>query len=370
MFQSIKLPVVFLGIILLFPALHGQVKIGENIRDLNAFSLLELESRSKGLLIPRMTSAERDGAFNSSTPEGLLIFNTDRSTLQVYQEQIDKVTGSRTGGGLQWEDIQTRTVVPAGKQKPPYVQTGALFFDLAEQQLELYNGQEWIAIQGSAGGVAKAFDGELSLVENKLSLTGTPKTVDLSYLQEIIIGQGTPNATRVISPTQGDLYLDKLPSGGLYYYDGSHWKATAVRKILRVDATNGLAADNNTVTLGGALNKATTLSTSSSFTLSISGLSENTKASDISLLTVGPTGLLQKKSAGILFQQGEEIAEIVATEGQKQFTTPLAISSSKKIHVFRNGIRIDFTVLDTQTIEVEQEAVCYKNDQIRIVQYQ
>ena len=39
---------------------YAQVKIGDNSFDLSPFSILELESSDKALLIPRMTTEQRD----------------------------------------------------------------------------------------------------------------------------------------------------------------------------------------------------------------------------------------------------------------------------------------------------------------------
>lgn len=57
-----------------------------------------------------------------------------------------------------------------------------------------------------------------------------------------------------------------------------------------------------------------------------------------------------------------------ATNGQVQFNTPVAFSSTSKINVFRNGLRIGFNQIGATTIELEPEASCYLNDEIRIVQ--
>ena len=60
----------------------GQVKIGQNIDQLNPAAVLELESTNKGLLLPRMTTAQRDSIPIHENTEGLLIFNIDSNALQ------------------------------------------------------------------------------------------------------------------------------------------------------------------------------------------------------------------------------------------------------------------------------------------------
>ena len=92
----------------------------------------------------------------------------------------------------------------------------------------------------------------------------------------------------------------------------------------------------------------------------------------------GPQG--EKGDTGDTGVQGEpgidgtnaalELQQIVilASTGQTEFTTPQPIDDDNKIEVYRNGIRIDFTTLDANTIQLENNITCYQNDRIRIVQ--
>lgn len=57
-----------------------------------------------------------------------------------------------------------------------------------------------------------------------------------------------------------------------------------------------------------------------------------------------------------------------ASNGQAQFITPVAFSNPNKLNVYRNGLRIGFTPINPSTIELEPEATCNSNDEIRIVQ--
>jgi len=56
--------------------LYSQVGIGTNSP--NASSVLEISSNNKGLLIPRMTQAQRLAIFFPG--EGLLVYQTDNTT--------------------------------------------------------------------------------------------------------------------------------------------------------------------------------------------------------------------------------------------------------------------------------------------------
>lgn len=70
----------------------GAVTIGEKATP-NTKSVLDLRSTTKGFLPPRMTEAQRDAI--SSPPAGLLIYNTDASTLNLY----DGATWGEVAGG-------------------------------------------------------------------------------------------------------------------------------------------------------------------------------------------------------------------------------------------------------------------------------
>lgn len=57
-------------------SLLGQIKIGDNPTKIDSTSLLELESKNKGLLLPRISTEEM---MKMKAPNGMLIFNSDSS---------------------------------------------------------------------------------------------------------------------------------------------------------------------------------------------------------------------------------------------------------------------------------------------------
>jgi hypothetical protein len=93
--------------------LTAQVGIGTANPNTNA--ILDLSSSSKGILIPRLTAAERNSI--SSPAEGLMIFNTNTSSLEIYSKgaksarlHLDFSTGSTTtGGGNAWQEFTPTT---------------------------------------------------------------------------------------------------------------------------------------------------------------------------------------------------------------------------------------------------------------------
>ena len=67
--------------LILTTASFAQVGIGTDTPD--ASSILELQSTDKGLLLPRLTTAERD--LIASPAEGLTIYNTTTESLEVFE---------------------------------------------------------------------------------------------------------------------------------------------------------------------------------------------------------------------------------------------------------------------------------------------
>lgn len=64
-------------------SVHAQVKLGDNPNSINAASILELEDTTRGVLMPRMTTSQRDAI--TTPPNGLQVYNTITSTLDVYR---------------------------------------------------------------------------------------------------------------------------------------------------------------------------------------------------------------------------------------------------------------------------------------------
>lgn len=67
---------------------------------LNASSILDLTSTSKGFLEPRMTTAQRDAISTPAT--GLQVYNTDSNKLNYYNGSAWTEVGSGSGGGVNY----------------------------------------------------------------------------------------------------------------------------------------------------------------------------------------------------------------------------------------------------------------------------
>ncbi len=92
--RIMKSNLTLLGLFLIFTTTcFSQVGIGVEVP--NASSILELKSSDKGLLLPRLTTAERD--LIASPAEGLTIYNTTTQSLEVYTDSWKRLTAEEEG---------------------------------------------------------------------------------------------------------------------------------------------------------------------------------------------------------------------------------------------------------------------------------
>lgn len=134
-------------------------------------------------------------------------------------------------------------------------------------------------------------------------------------------------------------------------------------------AQNGLTSLNGKVSLGGTLNKPTTIKTDSVNTIAIAGLKSGDLVTDSVLVANGTTGTVKRIDAGRLIG-GSAFASVytVNTDGEQIFSTPVKVADMAKIQVYRNGVNVKFTKDTDYTIKLEDAAICFKDDEIKIVQ--
>ena len=88
----------------------GQIKLGNNPANIDPTALLELESSTHGLLLPRMTTVQRDALPMDTSPTGLLIFNTDLNEIQyLYEATVANAKGEQRQE-LRWESATDDTI--------------------------------------------------------------------------------------------------------------------------------------------------------------------------------------------------------------------------------------------------------------------
>ncbi len=156
---------------------------------------------------------------------------------------------------------------------------------------------------------------------------------------------------------------------GFYYWDGVKWLklAESTGGSATVNATNGVSQlSNGDLVLGGTLNSPTTITTSTINTLLIQGLATGNNTVD-EVVSINPTsGVLSKIPLSSTTQQLEVLH--IAADGQVQFLTPSNYTNISKVSVYRNGVKLGLTSVDSNTIALESGVICNPNDEIRIIQ--
>ena len=76
--------------------LWSQIKMGDRPLVIDPHAIFEIASTQQGILLPRMSTLERDTAFRENLHNVLRLFHTDNDQLEVYLTKNQK-----------WEPIKT-----------------------------------------------------------------------------------------------------------------------------------------------------------------------------------------------------------------------------------------------------------------------
>ena len=243
---------------------YGQTKIGNNPATINAGSLLELESTSKGLLLPRILLDDVTKWTLDGTPvNGMIIFNEK---------------GAEPKGVYYWNT------------------------DLAK----------WIQVVNKS---------------------------ELSTLIANYINQNTTVRDSIIKVVN-----NTITAGGIAGKD-----LTSNSAILKV--TNGTGATIKSVQVDLDKNELGHLLTSSPLVDSLN-------------IAISNSTVVQDMMATKMYK----LIALASSNNQKRFATPNVITDIKKIQVYRNGINVEFTRVDDTHIDLEDQAACYVDDEIKIIQ--
>lgn len=175
----------------------------------------------------------------------------------------------------------------------------------------------------------------------------------------LVVTDDSARTKKFQNPVVGDQVWNKTLKC-IEVYDGTNW-VSITTKVL-----NGLQQKENIIKLGGKLTEPTKITTNNTNTLAIEGLQNSVNNEDLVVVIDKNTGVLKKKNLIQVSQQKQVV--ILAKDGQLEFTIPLNFTNTENIDVYRNGVLINFTAINSTTIKLEPEAICYKNDKIRIVQ--
>jgi uncharacterized protein (UPF0333 family) len=158
---------VILTLLLAATATQAQVGIGTASPDGSA--IVDITASAKGLIVPRMTTAERDASIKSPTA-GLLIYNTTSSALEIANSSslwVNLSTGttaavtsgstsSTAGLGVGTTspdanailDITSTTqgvLLPRHTSDPTGV-AGMVYYNTTTHAVKVYNGSAWITL--------------------------------------------------------------------------------------------------------------------------------------------------------------------------------------------------------------------------------
>lgn len=139
----------------------AQVKVGSNPNTIDDRSILELESNGLGVLLTRLTMAQRDA--QTGWQVGHLIFNVTDSCFQFYN-------------GVSWECVTSTSKSMSVIELPRRDSTsivgisnvvrGTIVYNTTKRCLQYYSASGWVCIDPSALRQATGGGGKADLLEN------------------------------------------------------------------------------------------------------------------------------------------------------------------------------------------------------------
>ncbi len=293
-------------------AVQGQIKIGDNVESISPYAILELESVQKGLLIPRLTTQERNTYFGEDVPPGLLIYNTDTQKIQYVRSRISATTKNVE---TYWDNISNEQVLSQSMGGTSTVENpfnGMVFYHENEHDLYVYNTalKEWVLIAGTN------FLSEESPVFNQFiryrRLNGEEALLDLSSLSN------TDSQTIQVSALSGNNTLTIAISNGN--------TQTIDLSPLSVVPTN---TDSQTI-------RVSALSGNNTLTIAISN--GNTQTIDLSSLSVVPTNT-DSQTIRVSALSGNNTLTIAISNGNTQTIDLSSLAAVNLFEVSGNVVR-------------------------------
>lgn len=202
----------------------------------DASSIMELRSSTKGLLIPRMTTTQRNAI--SSPAAGLMIFNTTTQKFNFYDTTTTaswKVMFSGTGGVNSVSGTTNRITI-SGTASDPVADISSSYVGqntittLGTVTTGTWNGTTIATANGGTGGTTSPVAGGV-IYGASTSAYGTTAAGSSGQILRSA-GAGTPTWSTATYPAAAG------NAGGILISDGTNFTSTAM-----TSATNKLAAD-------------------------------------------------------------------------------------------------------------------------------
>lgn len=253
-----------------------------------------------------------------SVPYALYAKYADQSLVPMYADMTSLPTGNLAPGMIAFVRNCVRQGVPC---------------------IVIWDGAEWINVDGDSD------------PRNELGLDNVANDAERDILYP--------------TPQVGDMVWNGA-SGNIQVWNGAAW-VSFNSTTGTYTASNGLTLNGLNFELGGTLTHPTTINTSATNTLAITGLQPGSLENNDVVTVNTNTGVLTRTPVTDMMQEFQVV--YTATGGQTQFPTPLPITDINKVNVYRNGIRIGHQLINANTIQLETGIICVNNDQVRIVQF-
>lgn len=164
---------------------------------------LDISSTAKGLLLPRMTEAEKNAIV--SPAQGLMVFNTTTNSFQFYN-------------GVQWNNIGHSGIITGANNRVP----------------------KFTGFWGLGNGMMTD-DGNGVSINSSGAAASSAAILDISSSTKGILIPRTSSATRVTFPSVKALLVYDTSSSSFWYHDGLAW-------IELANGNNGWKTSGNTGT--------------------------------------------------------------------------------------------------------------------------
>ena len=315
----------------------------------------------------------------------------DESTGDIYT--YDGMNWGKTGGA------ETGTGAPTGTD-PANPAGGDIYVDESTGDVYTYNSttntwesQSDVVSTDTDNVIVEGTDGlaflDAETIESALGLSS---------------GVGAPTAMDPANPDAGDIYVDES-TGDIYSYDGTEWTRQPEAQVsvgsgaptgtdpanpaggdIYVDESTGDVYTYNSTTNTWE-NQSSTLDGNTTHIVRADAITDVApSAAEVVDPIEGDTahvaldndtveywshdGTAWTKDYSVTANTRQYVARYTAASGDIDFDAPQAITELDNIDAYRNGVRIDFSQVDADTIKLDLGTLtgCYAGDEIRIVQ--
>ena len=267
---SLSLLIAFLAMMISHP-IHAQVGIGTTTPDASAVLDIQSSSNDKGVLIPRMTQAQRNAI--SSPATGLMIFQTDGNVGFYFYDgsswesfgEVKTVNGNSPAadGNVTLTFLATQTGTQAQRAATASPTDGLVHIVTGDptpsenDKVYIYSTglASWTLSSGFTDTDEQDISGSSFTVATSALLIdiedGSGQTLDLSALEELV--NDADPATNLGGASQGDLAYDTTDDE-LQVYDGSSWVAVSSSVVTPTldQVTDVGSTTTNSIEVGGA----------------------------------------------------------------------------------------------------------------------